>query len=151
MKLYTSAIAVKIILHLTGCVSNIHDTPLEIHVSNLVNRMTISERAGRKAFSRLESIGPQVIPHLICRLDDMRPLAIRDITLENKSQDAFETFRNYSPETVHDALAAILNQITGHHFLFVYNGSTLNEREENKEKWVDWYNSTHDNHMEICR
>jgi hypothetical protein len=34
----------------------------------------------------------------------------------------------YGPEVLTDALAAILNQITGQHFGFIYNGGTEEER-----------------------
>jgi len=36
--------------------------------------------------------------------------------------------RHYAPQVVVDALAAILNQITGQHFGFIYNGATEVER-----------------------
>jgi len=129
-------------LLLTGCIGSINDTPIETKISNLVNQMTISDTSGMRAFTELISIGAQATPYLICHLGDMRPLAIRGVTLENKPPDAFEAFRHYSPSAVHDAVSIILNQTTGNHFLPVYNGAASQEREENRKQWMDWYNST---------
>jgi len=73
---------------------------------------------------------------------------MRGVTLENKSPEAFEALRHYSPSTVHDALSIILTQTTGHHFLPVYNGATPQEREENRQGWMNWYNSEYPHQLE---
>jgi len=137
------------LLLLTGCIGNIINTSIETRVSGLIHRMTISEKSGTRAFSELISIGDQATPYLICHLGDMRPLAMRGVTLKNNSPDAFEALRHHSPNTVHDALSIILTQTTGHHFSPVYNGATPQEREENKQKWIDWHNSEYPHQLKI--
>lgn len=49
---------------------------------------------------------------------------------------------NYGPEKVVDALAAILNQITGRHFGFIYNGATDAERTKTVRAWRDFLRKT---------
>lgn len=144
------AIALIVLGFLPGCVSGRGNESLESRVSKLVNQTTKSEKAERKAFSELESLGSQAVPYLVGHLGDMRPLAAREISFENKATDAFEGVRHYGPNTVHDALAAILNQITNQNFVFVYNGATSQEREENRRKWIDWCRSTYPDQAEIC-
>ena len=41
-----------------------------------------------------------------------------------------------------DALAAILNQITGQDFGFIYNGATDAERTKAIQGWRDWLSRT---------
>ena len=135
---------------LPACASGRGDESLESRISRLVDQTTKSEKAERKAFRELESIGNQAVPYVVGHLGDVRPLAVREITFENKAQDAFEGVRHYGPNTVHDALAAILNQITGQSFVIVYNGATPQEREENRRRWIEWCRSTYPDQAEIC-
>jgi hypothetical protein len=60
----------------------------------------------------------------------------------NKSPQAFEGLRHYGPEKVVDALAAILNQITGQDFGFIYNGTTDAERDKTVRGWRDFLHKT---------
>ena len=135
---------------LSACVSVRDSESLESRVSRLVDQTTKSERTAQKAFDNLESLGNQSVPYLVAHLGDMRPLAAQEISLENKASDAFESERHYGPETVHDALAAILSQITGRSFVIVYNGATPQEREENRSKWVEWCRYAFPNQAETC-
>ena len=135
---------------LPGCASGRGSESLESRVSRLVDQTTKSERAAQKAFVELESLGNQAVPYLVGHLGDMRPLATRKISLKNKASDAFEDVRHYGPKTVHDALAAILSQITGRSFVIVYNGATSQERDENRGKWIEWCRATYPDHAEIC-
>lgn len=144
------AIALIVLGFLLGCASGRGKESLENRVSKLVNQTAKSEKAERKAISELESLGNQAVPYLVGHLGDMRPLAIRETSFENHTSDAFEGVRHFGPNTVHDALAAILNQITGQHFVFVYNGATTQEREENRRKWIEWCRSTYPDLTEIC-
>ncbi|GMO49890.1 MAG: hypothetical protein Ta2B_30720 [Termitinemataceae bacterium] len=90
------------------------------------------------SFESLEEIGEAGVPYIICALNDFRTLPIRNISLRNHSKNAFEGTRHYSPYLVVDALAAILNQITGERFGFIYNGDdTTNEEKEMAIK--GWY------------
>src|SRR5215475_5474831 len=87
-------------------------------VTSLVNRAT-NAATEVDAFKSLESLGAAAVPYIVGHLDDVRPLPIKAISLENKTPDAFEGLRHYRPSVVHDALSAILNQITGESFEFV--------------------------------
>ena len=144
------AIAMIALGFLSACVSGRAGESLEGRVSRLIDQTTTSGKAQRKAFSELESLGSQGVPYVVGHLGDMRPLAAHEISLENKSADAFEGVRHYGPRTVHDALAAILNQATGQHFVFVYNGASSQEREENRRKWVDWCRSAYPEEAQVC-
>ena len=90
------------------------------------------------AFKSLEALGPQGVPFIVAHLSDSRALPVKAISLVNKSVNAFEGLRHYGPETVHDALSAILNQITGQGFEFVYNGASSEVRERDSKAWKAW-------------
>ena len=111
--------------------------PVAAKVRALVEDMLIEGKA-QQAFSELERMDMEAVPYLVGHLDDLRPLPVRRISLVNKSSSAFEAVRHYGPETVHDALSALLNQISGQHFEFVYNGATDAERAANLESWRSW-------------
>jgi len=145
------AIALIILSLLPGCASGRGKESLENRVSRLVDQTTKSAKAEQKAFNELEFLGNQAVPYLVGHLGDVRPLVVREISLENKASDAFEGVRHYGPSTVHDALAAILNQVTGQNFIFVYNGATPQEREDNRRMWVDWCRSTYPDQAETCK
>jgi len=91
----------------------------------------------QKAFFDLEALGCPAVPAIIARMDDRRPLPDPNIALRNKSPDAFEARRFYGPQQIVDALAAILNQITGQDFGFIYNGATEPERTRTVHGWRD--------------
>jgi hypothetical protein len=74
-------------------------------------------------------MGCSAVPHLVNALGDERKLPLPYIRLENRGTNSFEAFRQYGPETVTDALAALLNQLTGQDFGFIYNGGTASERD----------------------
>lgn len=136
---------------LPGCASG-HDgkSTMGVQVSKLVDQTTKSGRLESKAFKQLESLGKQAVPYIVGHLGDTRPLAENEISLENKASDAFEGVRHYAPSTVHDALAAILNQITGQSFVIVYNGAAPQEREENRRRWIEWCRLAYPDQAEIC-
>lgn len=75
-------------------------------------------------------------------MDDERDLPDPRISLTNKSPDAFEGKRFYGPQKVVDALAAILNQLTGQDFGFIYNGATDTERTKTVRAWRDFLHKT---------
>jgi hypothetical protein len=62
-------------------------------------------------------------------------LQIRHIQLENKFPGAFEGTRHHNPERAVDALAAILNQITGESFGDIDNGGSDRERQATVAGW----------------
>lgn len=135
---------------LSSCASFRGDEPLEKQVSRLVDQTTKSGKAEQEAFQELQSLGDQAVPYIVGHLGDVRSLAENEISLMNRTSDAFEGVRHYGPHTVHDALSAILNQITGQSFVFVYNGATSQQREENRRKWVEWCSSTYPIQAETC-
>jgi hypothetical protein len=86
-------------------------------------------------FDRLIAMGPDAVPAIVSQMDDRRPLAVQAISLINKSPDAFEGMRHYGPELMVDALAAVLNQISGQHFGFIYNGASEQDRRATVAGW----------------
>jgi hypothetical protein len=50
--------------------------------------------------------------------------------------------RHYGPQVVVDALAAILNQVTGQSFGDIYNGATDKERTKTIQGWRDFLRKT---------
>ena len=127
-----------------GCASGRSNNDLLVNrVSKLVDETTKSEKRQGKALKELETLGSQAVPYLVGHLQDIRPLAKSRMSFAHKTAGAFEGLRHYSPDTVHDALSAVLNQVTGKNFVFVYNGATPQEREENRRKWVVWCQETY--------
>jgi hypothetical protein len=92
-------------------------TPVKIdeQVAMLIEKM-LYKKTEHQAFSDLEALRCAAVPAIIKRMDDRRNLPDPTISLENKSPDAFEGLRHYGPKKVVDALAAILNQLTGEDF-----------------------------------
>ena len=97
---------------------------------------------GQSAFDALVGMGCAAVPELGRALSDDRQLPTRYIRLQNESKDAFEEFRQYGPETVGDAVAAILNHLTGRHFGFIYNGALPAEREKTVVAWREFLAKT---------
>jgi hypothetical protein len=110
-------------------------------VKTLIDRIaelppgTSSEATQARLFARLEALGPSAVPAMIELMDDRRPLRFRSLALTNKSPDAFEGRRFYGPELMVDAIAAVINQITGKHFGFICNGATEAERRAEVSAW----------------
>jgi len=107
----------------------------EKQVAVLIEK-TSKEKTEQQAFSDLEVLGCPAVPAIIKRMDDRRNLPDPRISLRNNSPDAFEGMRHYGPQVVVDALGAILNQITGQHFGFIYNGATEVGRAKTIQGWV---------------
>ena len=103
-------------------------------VRSLIEDMLIASKA-TAAYAKLEKMGIQAVPATICLMDDRRELAVKGISLENKSPQAWEAMRHYSPELVIDVLEAILNQITGNSFGSIHNGGTEEERANTVNGW----------------
>lgn len=103
-------------------------------VKALIEAMT-HENSEEQAFAGLEALGVQAVPSIIRLLDDRRRLLIPAIRLQNKARNAFEGARQYRPDVVVDALAAILNQLLGESFGFIYNGASERERQREVRAW----------------
>lgn len=146
------ATAVLLLALLPGCTTNgvAAKDPMAHQVASLVDATT-HKSTEAQAFIELESLGDDAVPYLVGHLGDERSLPIKQISLVNKASDAFEGIRHYGPKVVHDALSAVLNQITGENFEFVYNGSTSAEREADRKQWQDWCAKAYPEKASICR
>jgi hypothetical protein len=135
---------------LSGCTAPTRSSdPLAKKVDTLLVQATQSGTEA-KAFSGLEALGSDAVPYLVGHLSDMRPLPLSEIELSNHADDAFEGIRHYLPSVVHDALAAILNQLTGQSFVFVYNGASPADRQINTALWQRWCAQTYPAKSAIC-
>lgn len=117
------------------------EQPIDKQVAVLIEK-TLDKKTEQHAFSELEALGCAAVPAIIKRMDDRRRLPVPQISLRNKPPDAFEGIRHYGPRVVVDALAAILNQITGRDFGSIYNGATEVERTRTIQGWRDFLNKT---------
>ena len=137
----------------SGCskpVTTASSDPIEKRVTQLIEDSVTSSELEVKAFKELEAMGDDGVPYMVSHLKDLRPLPSKGMLLENHFKDAFEGSRRYSPETVHDALSAILNQITGQNFEFVFNGATKQERIKDTKEWITWCRSRYPNKVAVC-
>lgn len=108
--------------------------PHEAEVKQLIEKMLVRETQMR-AFKDLEDLGAGAVPAIIDLMDDRRPLGNPLITLDNPP-GAFETHRIYGPKLVVDALAAILNQMTGTAFgPSISNGGSEVQRQRVVDGW----------------
>ena len=120
---------------------------IKTDVRKLIEQIAALPRDNRSAerqqalFDQLIAKGPDAVPTIIALMDDRRRLAVPAISLVNKSPDAFEGMRHYGPELMVDALAAVLNQITGEHFGFIYNGASDAERRATVTAWRKYLQS----------
>jgi len=55
--------------------------------------------------------------------------------LRNKALGSFEGARQYGPTVVVEAVSAILNQLLGESFGFIYNGASQRERQREINGW----------------
>ena len=110
-------------------------------VATLIQRM-LNKKTEQGAFTDLEALGCEAVPEIIRQMDDRRDLPDPRKSLRNKSPDAFEGLRHYGPRKIVDALAAILNQITGRDFGFISNGATEPERRKAVQGWRDFLRQT---------
>jgi hypothetical protein len=117
------------------------EPPADKQVALLIEK-SLQRKTEQQAFSDLETLGCAAVPAIIKRMDDRRKLPVPRISLRNKSPDAFEGMRHYSPQVVVDALAAILSQITGQGFGFISNGATEAERTKTIQGWRDFLKKT---------
>lgn len=105
--------------------------------------------AQQGAFDRIEEIGCAAVPSLVAYAGDRRALSCAMIKLRNKSPNAFEAARHYSPRLVGEAVQALLNQITGQHYGAVYNGGTDSELEASAAQWRAYV--AHTPSARVCR
>jgi hypothetical protein len=100
------------------CYSQSSSPATEKRVAELIEKM-VKEKSEHRAFADLEALGCSAVPAIIKHMDDRRELPDKNISLRNKSPDAWENMRYYGVERVVDALDAILNQMTGESFGYI--------------------------------
>ena len=111
-------------------------------VKSLIETSLILEKQ-QSSYKDLEELGMKAVPAIISLMNDYRPLPSNRISFINKSKNSFEAIRHYGPEVVVDALAAILNQITGKSYGSIYNGATDNERRHTINGWKIYSSTLH--------
>jgi len=131
-----SILLLVIVVGLTACANK--SDPMAKAVSERVEDLTRTPATQERALHELEEMGSAAVPFIVGHLGDVRLLAEPRMTLVNHASDAFEGLRHYGPKTVHDALSAVLNQLTGESFEFVYGGATAKKRASNQARWVAW-------------
>jgi hypothetical protein len=141
MKVALFTVVLAIVSLCLNCFGQRSPATVEKRVSVLVGKM-LNRSTEQQAFADLEALGCPAVPAIIERMDDRRSLPDPRISLKNKSPQAFEGLRHYGPQEVVDALAAILNQITGQNFGFIYNGATDAERTKTVRGWRDFLQKT---------
>jgi hypothetical protein len=110
------------------------DDGMFVKVKRLVDA-TVEKDTQAAALRDLAALDQNAVPAIIALMDDPRKLAERKMALRNRALDRFEEFRRYRPETVTDAMAAILNHITGEDFGSIYNGGSERERRHAVNGW----------------
>ncbi len=101
-----------------------------------------TQDAQQEAFDSIVRLGCAAVPSIVEHLDDRRELPLADLRLDNGSPTAFEAFRQYGPEVVTDALAAILNHITLWDCGFIFNGAPESQRAETVQCWQKFVRDT---------
>ena len=110
------------------------EQPLHQEVKRLIDATTNKETQA-ETFSQLIELGFRAVPAIITLMDDRRDLGEHSISLPNRSPYAFEALRHYGPELVVDAMAAILNQMTGQDFGSIHNGGSEQQRQDTINGW----------------
>jgi hypothetical protein len=107
---------------------------IDRQVAALIAKM-LDKSTEQQAFHDLEALGCAGVPAMIGQMDDRRTLPDPNISLSNNYPEAFDERRSYEPKVVVDALAAILSQITGQDFGFIYNGASEPQRKKTIQGW----------------
>jgi hypothetical protein len=141
MKTALFAIALTILPLRSNCYGQHSSPAVEKRVAVLIEKM-LNTSTEQQAFADLEALGCPAVPAIIEQMDDRRNLPDPRISLRNKSPQAFEGMRHYGPQKVVDALAAILNQITGQNFGFIYDGATDAARTKTVRAWRNFLRKT---------
>ncbi|MBD3214618.1 MAG: hypothetical protein GF311_18550 [Candidatus Lokiarchaeota archaeon] len=122
---------------LKNFLENPERVPNEEKIIKFITNVLNPEKA-EETYKKVESFKSRDVPALVKYMNDRRELPLQHIQLANKSENAFEAYRHYSPQQVIDLIAAILNHITGMRFGFIYNGETDSERDKTYKKWIIW-------------
>src|SRR5688572_10917120 len=118
------------------------DMPICKIVAHLVEATTQDAMSEAHAFRQLEALGEVAVPCIVSHLDDMRPLPNPQISFTNRDPRAFEEYAHYEAELVHDALAAILRQITDEDIgAFDADRPSAERdllRQRSRHRWIVW-------------
>jgi hypothetical protein len=94
------------------------------------------------AFRALQTLGDDAVPFIVSHLGDFRALPDPQISFQNTSPNAREARVHYGAEFVHDALEAILRQLTDQDIGAFDAERPPSERpalrRKNKEQWIKW-------------
>jgi len=108
---------------------------IEAAVERLVADLVHDPEAQREALRALEELGHSAIPAIVKHMDSRAALAEPRMVLVNHASDAFEAVRRYGPELVVDALAALLNQLSGESFGLDWNSGNEVDRQRSVRAW----------------
>lgn len=112
------------------------DPARQEEVARILRGATNDREAQRLAFAALEDLGCAALPEIVAAMDDRRQLPVRELSLTNRAEGAFEAVRHYQPKRVVDGISAVLNQLTGESFGFLANGARDEERAIAVEAWT---------------
>lgn len=94
------------------------------------------------AFLALQALGDDAIPFIVSHLGDLRALPNPQISFQNHSPNAREGRTHYGAEVVHDALEAILREMTDQDIGVFDAERPLSERpalrRKNQMQWLKW-------------
>lgn len=111
-------------------------------VARLVEASTQNAASQAHAFRQIEDMGGAAVPCIVRHLGDLRKLPDPQISLSNRGPHAFEERAHYGAEFVHDALEAILRQLTDENIGAFDADRPSDERDllrkRNRHRWILW-------------
>jgi hypothetical protein len=111
------------------------DSPHYQEVQALIGRL-VDSATQEKAIEDLDNLGPDAVLAIIDLMDDRRALGTPEMTLKNRSPDAFEGLAHYGPATVLDVCVGILNRSAQADFFdSLVNGGSESERQAAVDAW----------------
>jgi hypothetical protein len=114
---------------------------LSATVARLVDDTTRTDSEA-PAFLALQGLGDDAVPFIVSHLGDLRALPNPQISFQNRSPNAREARTHYGAEVVHDALEAILRQMTDQDIGAFDAERQSSERpalrRKNQEQWLKW-------------
>lgn len=123
-------------------------------VARLVEATTQGAVSEAHAFRRLEALGMEAVPCIVSHLDDMRPLPNPQISFTNRDPRAFEEYAQYEAELVHDALGAILRQITNEDIGVLDADRPSDQRDSlrqrSRHRWIVWCRTHYPRRVSDC-
>jgi hypothetical protein len=81
-----------------------------------------------------------VVPALMEKLDDMNPLAVQNVLIQDM-RDPAAPVRRYQPKKYCDLIAALLHHVTGISHGNIYNGAGDTQRIKTIAAWQTWWSA----------